>query len=101
MPQVTTGQVYNTAISPASASRDVDFWSDSSSPVSGRRTSPRRCMRNWRTSLWSLAVLLKTLGILVAFVLAMRAGWSGGVAATATVAGILLRFILEATSRGD
>ena len=110
MPQVTTGQIYNTAISPASVPRDVDFWSDSSSHhsrdfqlhlVSDRKTPPRQCMRNCRNWLWSLAVLLKTFGILIAFVLAIRAGWPGGVAATATLAGILLRFILEATSRGD
>jgi|SRR5215510_9840789 len=110
MPQVTTGQIYNTAIPPASVPRDVDFWSDPSSQhpwdfhlhaVSDRKESPRRSMRNYRTWLWGLAVLLKTFGILAAFLLAIRAGWTGGIAATATLAGFLLRFILEATSRGD
>jgi len=110
MPQVTTGQIYNAAIPPASALRDVGLRSDPSSrhawrfrlhALSGRKTSPRQCVRTHRMWLWGLAVLLKTFGILVAFVLAMRAGWSGGAAAAATLAGISLRFVLEATSRGD
>ena len=110
MPQVTTGQIYNTAIPPASASRRADFWSDPSSrhpwdfqlqPVSSGKTSPRRSMRDYRIWLWSLAVLLKTFGILAAFLFTIRAGWAGVAAVTATLAGMLLRFVLEATSRGD
>jgi hypothetical protein len=58
-------------------------------------------MRAYRTWLWGLAVLLKTFGILGAFLLAIRAGWAGGAVVTAALAGILLRFVLEATSRGD
>ena len=110
MPQLTTAQIYNAAISPAPAPRQVDFWSDPAShvpsdfhrsPVSGSTTSPRAYVRTYRTWLWGCAVLLKTFGILVAFVFAIRAGWSGAAAAMATLAGLLLRFVLEATSRGD
>ena len=85
MPQLTTAQTYNAANPPASARRDVDFWSDLSSPHSshfrphpfdGRKLSPRRHVRTCRAWLWGLAAGLKTLGTLAAFLLAIRAGWN-------------------------
>jgi hypothetical protein len=110
MPQLTTAQTYNAAIRPASNSRDVDFWSDLSSHHSShfrphrfgsRKLFSRRHMRTYRAWLWGLAAGLKTLGILGAFLLAIRAGWLGTTAVAATVAGLLLRYVLEATSQGD
>jgi len=110
MPQLTTAQTYNAAIPPASAPRDVDLWSDFSSPhsshfrrnpVAGPNSSPLRRLRTYRAWLWGLATLLKILGILGAFLLAIRAGWLGTAAVAAAVAGISLRYVLEATSQGD
>jgi hypothetical protein len=51
--------------------------------------------------LWDLAAWLKTLGILGAFALALRSGWLGVAALAATLTGLILRHILEATSYGD
>ena len=110
MPQLTTAQIYNAANPPASASRDMDFWSDLSSPRSsrfrphqfgGRKLSPRKHARMYRGWLWGLAAGLKILGILAAFLLAIRAEWLGTAAVAATIAGLSLRYVLEATSQGD
>lgn len=109
MPQITTAQSYNAAIPPASSSRDADFWSDLSSPHSshfqphpfGGRKLSRRHARMYRTWLWGLAAGLKILGILAAFLLAIRTGWLGTGAVAATIAGLSLRYVLEATSQGD
>jgi len=106
MPQLTTAQTYNAAIPPASGRRDVDLWTDLSShspphSVAGRKISSRTRGRTYRAWLWGLAAGLKTLGVLGAFLLAIRAGWSGIAAVAATVAGLSLRYVLEATSQGD
>jgi len=110
MPQLTTAQSYNAAIPPVSVPRDLDSWSDLSSPrpshfrphwVRGRKLSPRRRGRTYRAWLWALAAGLKTLGVLGAFLLAMRVGWLGTAVVAATVAGLSLRYVLEATSQGD
>ena len=110
MPQLTTAQTYNAAIPPASGSRDVDLWSDLSSPRSShfqpyaighRKLSPPKRGRTYRAWLWGLAAGLKTLGTFGAFLLVVRAGWLGTAAVAATVAGVSLRYVLEATSQGD
>lgn len=110
MPQLTTAQIYNAAIPPASAPHDVDFWSDPPSlhsshfrrpPVVGRKLRPQRRGRTYRAWLWGLAAGIKTLGILGAFLLAIRAGWLGAAAVAATLVGLSLRYVLEATSQGD
>jgi len=110
MPQLTTAQTCNAAIPPASASRDVDLWSDLSpphspdlrrKPVTDRKLSRLRRGRSYRTWLWGLATGLKTLGTFGAFLLVIRAGWLGAAAVAATVAGLSLRYVLEATSQGD
>ena len=106
MPQITTAQSYNAAIPPASTARDVDFWSNPSShspprPSAGRKFSSRRYGRNFRALLWIVAAWLKVFGILGIFLIAIRAGWLGTAGVAATLAGLSLRYVLEATSQGD
>ena len=110
MPQLTTAQIYNAAIPAASASHDVDFWSNPPSshlshfrrrPIIGQKSRPRKRGRSYRAWFWGLAAGLKTLGILGAFLLAIRAGWLGTAVLAATLAGLSLRYVLEATSQGD
>ena len=106
MPQLTTAQSHNAAIPPASTARDVDFWSNPSSrfrprPVAGRKSSSRSHGRNFRASLWGVAAWLKAFGILGIFLVAIRAGWLGVAGVAATLAGLALRYVLEATSKGD
>ena len=106
MPQLTTAQIYNAAIPPASTPRDVDFWSNPSShfrprSVAARKSFSRRHGRNYRASLWGVAAWLKAFGILGIFLVAIRAGWLGIAGVAATLAGLSLRYVLEATSKGD
>ena len=98
--------IYNSA-SRASTRRNGNFWNDSFSrccqfreTIKGERP-PRRGVRTYRTWLWSLAAGLKAFGVLAALLIAMRTGWSGVAAAVAILAGVTLRFILEATSYDD
>jgi hypothetical protein len=106
MPQPTTAQIYNAAIPPASTPCELDFWSSPSShfwprSVGGRKSSSRRHGRNYRASLWGAAAWLKAFGILGTFLVAIHAGWLGIAGVAATLAGLSLRYVLEATSRGD
>jgi hypothetical protein len=106
MPKLTTAQIYNAAIPPASTPHDVDLWSNRSShfrsrPVAGRKSSSRRHGRNYRALLWGVAGWLKAFGILGTFLIAIRAGWFGIAGVAATLAGLSLRYVLEATSQGD
>ena len=106
MPQLTTAQTYNADIPPASTPRDVDPWSNPSShfrprPVAAPKSSSRRHGRNYRALLWGVAAWLRVFGILGTFLVAIRAGWFGIAGVAATLAGLSLRYVLEATSRGD
>jgi hypothetical protein len=107
MPQPTTAQIYNAASSPASISREVDFWSNASSDFRGRPIACRKLpsrrhgRRNYRASLWSVAAWLKAFGIFGIFLVAIQAGWLGIAGVAATLAGLSLRYVLEATSHGD
>ena len=106
MPQLTTAQSYNAAIPPASTARDVDFWTNPSShfqprPIAGRKSSSRSHGRNYRALLWGVAAWLRVFGILGTFLVAIRAGWFGIAGVAAMLAGLSLRYVLEATSQGD
>ena len=106
MPQLTTAQSYNAALPPASTAGDVDFWSNPSSrfrsrPVAGRKSPSRRHGRNYRALLWGVAAWLKAFGILGTFLVAICTGWFGIAGVAATLAGLSLRYVLEATSQGD
>jgi hypothetical protein len=107
MPQPTTAQIYNAAIPPESTFRELDFWSNRSShfrprPVAGHKSSSvRHRRRNYRALLWGLAAWLKGFGILATFLVAIHAGWLGIAGVAAMLAGLSLRYVLEATSHGD
>jgi len=106
MPQLTTAQTYNAATPPASTYCDVDFWSNPSShfrprPVVSRKSSFPRRRRNHRGWLRGVAACLKAFGILGTFLIAMHAGWLGLAGVAATLAGLSLRYVLDATSQGD
>jgi len=99
--------IYNVPATRASTRRNGNFWNDSSSrccqlhqSINGE-SPPRRGVRTYRTWLWGLAAGLKAFGVLAALLIAMRTSWSGFAAAVAILAGVTLRFILEATSYGD
>ena len=98
--------IYKSAITPAFAGQNRNFREDSISHRrlhwgSNREGRSRRGIRTYRSLLWSLAAGLKMFGIVAAFLIAMRTGWLGATAVFATLAGVKLRFILEATSYGD
>jgi|SRR6516165_2214123 hypothetical protein len=106
MPQLTTAQIYNAAIPSGSTRRHVNPSSDPSSPfglhpIVSRKLPGRSRRRNYRAPLWSVAACLKALGILGTFLVAIYAGWLGIAGVAATLAGLTLRYILEATSQGD
>jgi len=106
MPQLTTAQIYNAAIPSGSTRRHVNPSSDPSSPfglhpIVSRKSPGRSRRRNYRAPLWSVAACLKALGILGTFLVAIHAGWLGIAGVAATLAGLTLRYILEATSQGD
>src|SRR5215813_12144504 len=99
MPQLTTAQTYNAAIPSTSSHRDVDFWGKphfSPRPVANRKSSSARPRRKYRDYLWGIAASLKIFGILGTFVIAIHAGWVGMAAVAATLAGVSLRYVLEA-----
>jgi len=105
MPQLTTAQIYNAASPPGSTRRHVNF-SDPSSPfglhpIVSSKSPGRSRRRNYRAPLWGVAACLKAFGILGTFLVAIRAGWLGIAGVAATLAGLTLRYILEATSQGD
>jgi hypothetical protein len=84
----------------------VDFWSNPSSHFrprlfSGRKSSSRKRGRNYRGPLWCVAACLNGLGILGTFLIAIHTSWLGVAGVTATLAGLSLRYVLEATSQGD
>jgi len=106
MPQLTTAQSYNAAIQPTSTYRDVDFWSNPPSHFrprlfSSRKSSSQKRRRNYRGPLWSVAACLKGFGVLGTFLVAIHNGWLGVAGVAATLAGLSLRYVLEATSHGD
>jgi hypothetical protein len=48
-----------------------------------------------------VAAWLKAFGILGTLLVAIRAGWFGIAGVAATLVGLSLRYVLEATSQGD